>query len=93
MPSKLVKILGAYRVNCKNLTSGKVRTEWLLIFDNLAATMPVDSVIYDLKGTTNIRRKVQKKGMTMMDVNFIEDFNTKPIALRSETKRLLDACI
>lgn len=92
MPSCLVKILGAYYVQVKNHSTGKMRQEWSFLSENLCYAMPEKSLTYDLKGTINRRRKVQEGDeRTKMDVNFVEYMNGLPILLRAEEKKKLDA--
>ena len=56
--------------------------------------MPEKSLVYDLKGTDNQRRKVKEgDGRTKMDLNFLEDFKGIPLAVTTEAKKVLDASI
>lgn len=92
MPSCLVKILGAYCVKIKNKSTGKVRQEWVLINENLAYGLPKKSLVYDLKGTVNKRRKVNDGDeKTKMDLNFVEFMKGLPVVLGFEDKKRLDA--
>jgi len=94
MPSKMIRTLGCFRVFVKNHTQNRSRVEWVLLFENLAAVMPADVEIYDLKGSFNYRRYVNKKEKkTKMDKNFLEDFEGIPITIPIEAKQLLDMCI
>lgn len=94
MPSCLVKIVGAYKVQIKNYKTGKYRNEWFVLSENLGYGMPAKVLVYDLKGTDNQRRKVKTgDNRTKMDVNFLEDFKGIPLAVVPEAKRILDASI
>jgi hypothetical protein len=92
MPSCLVKILGAYLVKIKNKSTGKVRKEFVLINENLAYGFPEKSLVFDLKGTVNKRRKVlDGDERTKMDLNFVEFMKGLPVILGVEDKKRLDA--
>lgn len=92
MPSCLVKILGAYYVKVKNRSTGKVRQEWILINENLGYGYPKKSIVFDLKGTVNKRRKVNDGDeKTKMDLNFVEFMKGLPVILGFEDKKRLDA--
>ena len=92
MPSCLVKILGAYFVKIKNHSTGKVRKEFILINENLSYSFPKSSLVYDLKGTINKRRKVQEGDeRTKMDLNFVEFMKGLPLILGFDDKKRLDA--
>lgn len=94
MPSRLVRTLGCFRVFVKNHTQGRSRTEWVLLFENLGAVMSGDYEVYDLKGSFNERRYVQKhEKKTKMDKNFIEDFKGLPITISLENKKMLDMSV
>lgn len=94
MPTMINFCLGAFKINMKNQSSGKSKTEWCLVFENIGNGLKGLTISYDLKGTTNKRRRVKdgdKK--TKMDVNFVEDFSCLPLPLSFEHKRLLEAAI
>lgn len=92
MPSCLVKILGAYQVQLKNHTTGKYRQEWIFINENLCYSMPKSSLVFDLKGTINKRRKVYEGDeKTKMDLNFIEYMDGLPLIIKPEDKQNFDA--
>lgn len=94
MPSKMIRTLGCFRVFVKNHSQNRSRVEWVLLFENLAAVMPADVEIYDLKGSFNARRYVNKKEKkTKMDKNFLEDFEGIPLTIPLEAKQLLDMSI
>ena len=94
LPSCLVKVVGAFKIAIKNSTTGKNKTEWLIMSENLGYKMPKNSLVYDLKGTDNQRRKVKKNDdKTKMDLNFLEDFGGIPLSVAPEAKRILDASI
>ena len=94
MPSRLVKTLGAFRIHQKNLKTGKNKTDWMLLFENLGYQMPKKNLVYDLKGTCNQSRRVKDgKKQTKMDLNFLDDLSGMPIFLSPETKRIFDAGI
>lgn len=94
MPSRLVRILGAFRISVKNHTTGKQRVEWLILSENLGYNIPEKLLKYDLKGTFNQRRYVKDGDIkTKMDLNYLEDFKGLPITIIMDTKRLLDAAI
>jgi hypothetical protein len=94
MPSRLVRTLGCYRVFVKNHSTCRSRTEWVLLFENLGCVMPGDFEVYDLKGSFNERRYVQKnEKRTKMDKNFLEDFRGLPIMISAENKKMLDMCV
>jgi Phosphatidylinositol-4-phosphate 5-kinase len=63
-----------------------------LIFENIGNSLIPPTICYDLKGTTNNKRKVNdgdKK--TKMDLNFIEDFSSLPLPISLEQKKILKA--
>ncbi|OMJ89823.1 hypothetical protein SteCoe_7904 [Stentor coeruleus] len=94
MPSILNRCLGAYRIWIKNSTTGKSRTEWCLVFENIGPRLQGPTLAYDLKGTTNKRRKVKdgdKK--TKMDLNFVEDFSSLPLPISFDDNVVLEAAI
>lgn len=94
MPSCLVKILGAYKVQLKNHSTGKSKTDWFILSENLSYGLGPNLKVYDLKGTDNQRRKVKEgDSRTKMDLNFLEDFKGIPLPVSSEAKRILDASI
>lgn len=94
MPSRLAKTIGAYKISIKNLSTGRHISEWALLSENLGFNLPSPIQVYDLKGTTNHKRRVNEgEGRTKMDVNFIEDFRGIPLNLSPDAKRLLDATI
>jgi hypothetical protein len=94
MPSCLVRILGAYKVQLKNHSTGKSKTDWLILTENLGYGLGKGIRVYDLKGTDNQRRKVKEgDGRTKMDLNFLEDFKGIPLPVMSDAKRILDASI
>lgn len=94
MPSKLVKTLGCFRISVKNHSQNRNRVEWALLFENLSAIMPGEFEVYDLKGSFNDRRYVNKKEKrTKMDKNFLEDFEGMPLTISLEAKTLLDMSI
>ena len=92
MPSILNVCFGAYKITTKNFSTGKSKTEWCLIFENIGNSLIPPTICYDLKGTTNNKRKVNdgdKK--TKMDLNFIEDFSSLPLPISLEQKKILKA--
>ena len=94
MPSCLVRILGAYKIQLKNHSTGKSKTDWLILTENLGYGLGKNIKVYDLKGTDNQRRKVKEgDGRTKMDLNFLEDFKGIPLPVMPEAKRILDASI
>lgn len=94
MPSCLVRILGAYKIQLKNHSTGKSKTDWFILSENLGYGLGPNIKIYDLKGTDNQRRKVKEgDSRTKMDLNFLEDFKGIPLPVTPEDKRILDASI
>lgn len=94
MPSILNRCLGAYRVGIKNATTGKSRTEWCLVFENIGPRLQGPTLAYDLKGTTNKRRKVKNGDKkTKMDLNFVEDFSSLPLPISLDDNVILEAAI
>lgn len=87
LPSRLVKVLGAYRVTVKNLNTGSRRCEWVLMSENLGYNLDTQYADYDLKGTINERRKsTATSNKTKMDLDFIEDFESVPLCLYEDEK-------
>ncbi|CAG9331234.1 unnamed protein product [Blepharisma stoltei] len=94
MPSKLVKTVGAFKIQHKNHHIGENTKVWALLFENLGYGMPEKSLTYDLKGTSNKRRYVkQGETRTKMDLNYLEDFRCKPITISQEMKKYFDVAI
>ena len=94
MPTLLNICLGAYKINVKNQSTGKNKTEWWLVFENIGNNLEGSVMYYDLKGTTNKRRKVKDGDeKTKMDLNFVEDFSCLPLLLSQEDKKMLEASI
>ncbi|CAG9325505.1 unnamed protein product [Blepharisma stoltei] len=94
MPSRLVKTIGAFKISVKNYSTGRNKLEWALLSENLGFAMPSPLYVYDLKGTSNHKRRVKEGDTrTKMDLNFIEDFKGIPITLAPEVKRIFDATI
>mmetsp|Transcript_27448 Transcript_27448/g.5050 ORF Transcript_27448/g.5050 Transcript_27448/m.5050 type:complete len:82 (+) Transcript_27448:255-500(+) len=60
MPSCLVKTLGVFRIGTKNLTTGRWKIDWVVIYQNIGFNMPPNVMTYDLKGTRNSRRYVKQ---------------------------------
>ena len=94
MPTLLNVCLGAYKINFKNFSAGKSRTEWCLVFENIGHDLKGPTIAYDLKGTTNKRRKVKNGDKkTKMDLNFVEDFASLPLPLTGEQKHFLEVAV
>ena len=94
MPSRLAKVYGAYRISVKNVLTNNKRIEWLLLFENLSIVMPRLHLVFDLKGTLNIRRYVKPgESKTKMDRNFLDEMKGLPLFLTSRAKRELDAAL
>lgn len=77
--------LGIYKIAWKNLNSGKSKTEYVMVFEKIGYGISPPLVVYDLKGTTNKRRRVKEGDKkTKMDLNFVEDFGGLPLPLAVE---------
>jgi TCP-1/cpn60 chaperonin family/Phosphatidylinositol-4-phosphate 5-Kinase len=81
MPSKLLRIFGAYKVSVKSL--GKTRKEWILIQENLGSMLP------DYVQTYRINPTSKKE----IDPKYLKDFQGIPITLPLDHKKILDASI
>jgi 1-phosphatidylinositol-3-phosphate 5-kinase len=74
--------VGVYKVHVKNLNTGKWRVQFLMVFDKIGYGLPAPHVVYDLKGTTNKRRRVKEGDKkSKMDLNFLEDFKSIPVSV------------
>lgn len=94
MPSILNICLGAYKINIKNISTGKSRTDWCLVFENIGSQLSGPTIVYDLKGTTNKKRRVKGGDKrTKMDLNFIEDFASIPLPISQKDSERLEASI
>ena len=94
MPSVLNTCLGAFKIAVKNISSGKSKSEYCLIFENIGSQFKGPVLNYDLKGTTNLKRKVKRGDKkTKMDLNFIEDFASLPLPISSSDRKYLEAAI
>ena len=85
MPSRLLRILGGYKiiVKCRE----RSRIEWYFLQENLENGLPEHVETYEL-------RCCNKKSLdNMMELRFAKDFQGIPITLSSEQKRILDAGI
>lgn len=82
--------MGLFKVNVKNIESGWSKELFLMIFDNIGNGLVGPCSVYDLKGTSNKRRRVKEGGkQSKMDLNFIEDFKSIPLPIsKSEMNRL-----
>lgn len=77
--------LGVYKIQYKNLGSGKSKLEYAMVFETIAYGLDPPYVWYDLKGTCNKRRKVKEGDKrTKMDLNFVEDFGSLPIPFEDD---------
>lgn len=86
--------LGVYKVQLKNLTTGKSKIENVMIYEKIGASLNPPYIVYDLKGTTNKRRKVKEgEKKTKMDLNFVEDFENLPIPIGENEWNLLKRSI
>ena len=86
--------LGVYKVQLKNLTTGKSRMENVMIYEKIGASLNPPYIVYDLKGTTNKRRKVKEgEKKTKMDLNFVEDFENLPLPIGDSEWNLLKRSI
>jgi hypothetical protein len=57
LPSRLVKVLGAFRVSVKNTNTGARRCNWILLSENLGFNLTNPVLAFDLKGALNPNRK------------------------------------
>lgn len=86
--------VGVYKVYVKNLNSGKWKVQFLMVFDKIGYGLSVPHVVYDLKGTTNKRRRVKEGDKkSKMDLNFLEDFNSIPIPINKAEMEFLSKSI
>ena len=81
MPSRLLRILGAYQLSIKS--NGKLRTEWIFLQENLGSGLPHHVQTYKLACKTQQEQQI--------DNRFAKDFQGIPIFLSTEHKRILDA--
>jgi hypothetical protein len=86
--------LGVFKVQLKNLTTGKSRMENVMIFEKIGCGLSPPYLVYDLKGTTNKRRKVKEgEKRTKMDLNFVEDFENLPLPVDENSWDLLKRAV
>ena len=65
-----------------------------MVFENIGHDLKGPTIAYDLKGTTNKRRKVKNGDKkTKMDLNFVEDFASLPLPLTGEQKHFLEVAV
>jgi 1-phosphatidylinositol-3-phosphate 5-kinase len=63
--------------------SGKAKISYVMVYDKIGYGLAGPNFVYDLKGTTNKRRKVKDgDNKTKMDLNFVEDFNSIPLPVQ-----------
>mmetsp|Transcript_42701 Transcript_42701/g.41023 ORF Transcript_42701/g.41023 Transcript_42701/m.41023 type:complete len:184 (-) Transcript_42701:372-923(-) len=89
-PTALAKILGAFKIKIRYINSNKTSRFCLIIMENILLDIDEENCVkYDLKGSKRKRYIVTKsKGQVLLDNNFLQDFNAKPIAMDYVMKRL-----
>ena len=105
MPSALTKILGVYKIKIKRAKETKIEKYYILLMENLYYGMKNDSndsnnkakiKVYDLKGSKlnrYIPKNQQVSGKVLLDTNYLEDYNGKPIAVDKNVYKIFRTAI
>ncbi|XP_031114168.1 putative 1-phosphatidylinositol-3-phosphate 5-kinase FAB1C [Ipomoea triloba] len=92
-PTCLAKVVGIYQVAVKHLKGGKETKMDLIVMENLFYGRSI-SRVYDLKGSVRSRYNSDTKAnKVLLDLNFLESLQTKPIFLGSKAKRSLERAV
>ncbi|KAI9295926.1 hypothetical protein K502DRAFT_324048 [Neoconidiobolus thromboides FSU 785] len=94
LPVLLAKIFGIFRINIKNIHTGRSLKIDVLIMENLFYERKI-SRIFDLKGSFRNRhvQSTGKENEVLLDENFMEIICKSPIFIRSHSKQQLHMAI
>ena len=102
-PTSIGKLLGAYKVKIRQVNSKTSKMEtrqmYVILMENLHIGIDFKQLSlskYDLKGS-QARRYVDvpkgKHGVTKLDTNFMEDYDSRPICMNYTMHRLFEIAI